>query len=111
MTEDGSTLLHHRTIFDGWRSLTVGIYMALAGYAVAFSFSYRGLSAATGALLLFGAVQITMLGVAGFRGERFGGLQLLGSVLAIGGLAYLLLPGVESPPLVSASLELLPTHR
>lgn len=34
MTEDGSKLLHHRTIFDDWRSLTIGIYMALAGYAV-----------------------------------------------------------------------------
>jgi predicted MFS family arabinose efflux permease len=34
MTNDGSTLLHHRTIFDDWRSLTIGIYMALVGYAV-----------------------------------------------------------------------------
>ena len=34
MTDDGSTLLHHRTEFDDWRSLTIGIYMALAGYAV-----------------------------------------------------------------------------
>ena len=34
MTHDGSALLHHRTIFDDWRSLTIGIYMALAGYAV-----------------------------------------------------------------------------
>ena len=34
MTDDGSKLLHHRTKFDDWRSLTIGIYMALAGYAV-----------------------------------------------------------------------------
>ena len=34
MTEDGSKLLHHRTEFDDWRSLTLGIYMALVGYAV-----------------------------------------------------------------------------
>ena len=34
MTDDGSKLLHHRTEFDNWRSLTIGIYMALAGYAV-----------------------------------------------------------------------------
>ena len=80
---------------------------ALFIYAVAFSFSYRGLSAATGALLLFGAVQITMLGVARFRGERFGRLQLFGSALAIGGLVYLLLPGVSAPPLVSAALMVL----
>ena len=34
MTDDGSKLLHHKTIFDDWRSLTIGIYMALTGYAV-----------------------------------------------------------------------------
>ncbi len=34
MTDDGSKLLHHRTEFDDWRSLTLGIYMALVGYAV-----------------------------------------------------------------------------
>jgi predicted MFS family arabinose efflux permease len=34
MTSNESTLYHHRTVFDGWRSLTIGIYMALVGYAV-----------------------------------------------------------------------------
>ena len=34
MTDDGSKLLHHKTEFDDWRSLTIGIYMALVGYAV-----------------------------------------------------------------------------
>jgi len=34
MTTHDSTPLHHRTIFDDWRSLTIGIYMALIGYAV-----------------------------------------------------------------------------
>ena len=34
MTDDGGELLHHRTEFDDWRSLTIGIYMALAGYTV-----------------------------------------------------------------------------
>jgi hypothetical protein len=34
MTDDGNKLLHHRTEFDNWRSLTIGIYMALVGYAV-----------------------------------------------------------------------------
>ena len=34
MTDNGRELLHHRTVFDDWRSLTIGIYMALAGYAV-----------------------------------------------------------------------------
>ncbi len=34
MTKDGSKLLHHHTIFDGWRSISIALYMALAGYAV-----------------------------------------------------------------------------
>lgn len=34
MTEDGGKLLHQRTVFDDWRSLTIGIYMALVGYFV-----------------------------------------------------------------------------
>ena len=34
MTDNGRELLHHRTEFDDWRSLTIGIYMALAGYTV-----------------------------------------------------------------------------
>lgn len=80
--------------------------VALFVYAAAFSFSYRGLTAATGALLLFGAVQITMLAVARARGERFRGLQFAGSALAIAGLIYLVLPGVAAPPLGAAALML-----
>ena len=34
MTNDSTKLMHHRTVFDDWRSLTIGIYMALVGYAV-----------------------------------------------------------------------------
>ncbi len=34
MSKDGSKLLHQRTEFDDWRSLSLGIYMALTGYAV-----------------------------------------------------------------------------
>ena len=34
MTDDASKILHHHTEFDDWRSLTIGIYMALVGYAV-----------------------------------------------------------------------------
>lgn len=34
MTTDGSKLLHHHTVFDGWRSITIGLYMALVGYGV-----------------------------------------------------------------------------
>ena len=50
----------------------------LFAYAAAFSFAYRDLSAATGALLLFGAVQLTMIGYGLWRGERIRGLRLVG---------------------------------
>lgn len=76
--------------------------LALFGYAAAFSFAYVRLSAATGALLLFGAVQATMIGIGLWRGERFGQLQLGGFGLALAGLVALLLPGLTSPPLGSA---------
>lgn len=76
--------------------------LALFGYAAAFSFAYVRLSAATGALLLFGAVQATMIGIGLWRGERFGQLQLGGFGLALAGLVALLLPGLRSPPLGSA---------
>lgn len=80
--------------------------VALFAYAGAFSFAYRALTAATGALLLFGAVQITMILVSRLQGERFGARQAVGSMMAVGGLIYLVLPGVAAPPLDSASLML-----
>jgi drug/metabolite transporter (DMT)-like permease len=73
-------------------------------YAVAFSFAYIGLTAGTGALILFGAVQVTML-VAGIRsGERPGRLQWAGLLVAVSGLIYLVLPGWQAPPLWAAAL-------
>ncbi|MDQ2989950.1 MAG: DMT family transporter [Pseudomonadota bacterium] len=80
--------------------------LALFAYAAAFSFAYVSLSAATGALLLFGAVQTTMIGVGLWKGERFRGRQLAGLALAIGGLFALLLPGLSAPPLHAAALML-----
>lgn len=80
---------------------------ALFVYAIAFSYAYIGLSAGTGALILFGAVQASMLGWALLRGERFGAVQTLGFVLAIAGLIGLLLPGLSAPPLGAAFLMLL----
>lgn len=71
--------------------------VALCAYMLCFSFAYRSLSAGTGALLLFGCVQLTMIGTAIFRGERLPALGWLGLAIAIGGLVYLLLPGVEAP--------------
>jgi len=80
---------------------------ALFAYAIAFSYAYIGLGAGTGALILFGAVQASMLGWALLRGERFGAVQTLGFVLAIAGLIGLLLPGLSAPPLGAALLMLL----
>jgi drug/metabolite transporter (DMT)-like permease len=79
---------------------------ALFAYAAAFSFAYLGLTAATGALLLFGAVQLTMLGRAFALGERLHARQWLGLVAASAGLLVLLLPGLQAPPVFNAALML-----
>lgn len=75
---------------------------ALCVYAAGFSFAYMSLPAATGALLLFGAVQVTMIGSGVWSGERLRGLQLVGLVLALGGLVGLLSPGLSAPPLLGS---------
>jgi len=77
----------------------------LFGYVAFFSFAYLSLPAGTGALILFGAVQLTMFGV-GLRSgtERFGALAWLGFAMAAGGLVYLVLPGIAAPPLLGAAL-------
>jgi drug/metabolite transporter (DMT)-like permease len=79
---------------------------ALFAYAAGFSFAYMTLPAATGALLLFGAVQATMIGHGLWAGERLRGPQLVGLVLALGGLVGLLLPGLSAPPLLGSLLML-----
>ncbi len=80
---------------------------ALFAYAAAFSFAYITLPAGAGALLLFGAVQATMVTTGLVRGERLAPLQWLGFIAALGGLAALLAPGVSAPPLVGACLMLI----
>ena len=83
----------------GWASA-----LALFAYAAAFSFAYISLSAGTGALLLFGAVQATMI-LWGLRtGERMRTRQWLGLALAVGGLVGLLFPGLSAPPIDGALL-------
>jgi drug/metabolite transporter (DMT)-like permease len=79
---------------------------ALFAYAAGFSFAYRNLPAATGALLLFGAVQATMVSHGIWRGERLLKMQLIGLIGAAGGLVGLLLPGLSAPPLVGSALML-----
>ena len=73
-------------------------------YAVCFSFAYVDLSAGTGALILFGSVQLTMIASALVTGERPGSLEWTGLFSAVAGLVYLVLPGLTSPPLVSSAL-------
>lgn len=77
---------------------------ALFAYAACFSFAYISLTAGTGALLLFGAVNASLLGYGIWSGERMRGWQWVGLLLAMGGLVGLVLPGVSAPPLVSALL-------
>lgn len=78
--------------------------LALFAYAACFSFAYVSLTAGTGALLLFGAVQATMIGYGLCKGERMRRWQVVGLVLALGGLVGLVLPGVSAPPLAGALL-------
>jgi drug/metabolite transporter (DMT)-like permease len=82
-----------------WRSA-----LSLFAYAGAFSYAYVSLSAGTGALLLFGAVQATMILAGLLRGERLTRVQVLGLVLALGGLVGLVLPGVTAPSWLGAIL-------
>ena len=80
--------------------------MALFAYAAAFSFAYTSLSAGTGALLLFGAVQATMILWGLHKGERLQAIQIVGLVVALSGLVVLLFPGLSAPPLSGSILML-----
>ncbi|MGR3276964.1 DMT family transporter [Acaryochloris marina NIES-2412] len=78
--------------------------LALFIYAAGFSFAYIQLSAGTGALLLFGAVQVTMMGYGFWTGERLRKQQIAGFILALVGLVIFLLPGLSAPPPLSSGL-------
>ena len=95
------TLPHGRVSAFGGNWLSAFFLFA---YAVAFSFAYLGLTTATGALILFGCVQLTMFGVSLHRGVRPGALEWIGLAVAFGGLVYLVLPGLSAPPITSALL-------
>lgn len=85
-----------------WRSA-----LALFVYAVALSFAYRSMSTGAGALVLFGAVQATML-IGGFMtGERMSATQSAGFVAAMIGLVILVSPGVEAPSVLDSILMLM----
>jgi drug/metabolite transporter (DMT)-like permease len=80
--------------------------VALFTYAAAFSFAYVNLSAGTGALLLFGAVQATMIFWGLHKGERLDAIQIVGLVVAVTGLVILVFPGLSAPPLIDSMLML-----
>jgi drug/metabolite transporter (DMT)-like permease len=82
-----------------WRSA-----LALFGYAIAFSLAYGSLEAGTGALILFAAVQTTMIGGGLLAGERPGPRQWVGLLLALAGLVYLVSPRLAAPAPVGCAL-------
>jgi len=73
-------------------------------YATTFSFAYISLTTGTGALILFAAVQITMIAVGLYAGERPSALHWFGLVIAIAGLTYLVSPGVAAPSALGSLL-------
>lgn len=83
----------------GWISA-----FALFAYAAPFSFAYLDLPVGTGALILFGSVQATMIGWDIWKGGRPPVLEWVGLVLALGGLAGLVAPGLSAPPLLASGL-------
>jgi drug/metabolite transporter (DMT)-like permease len=78
--------------------------LALFVYALAFSLAYVSLHAGVGALILFGAVQVTMIVAAYREGDRLGSLQWLGALAAFAGLVVLVLPGLAAPSPLGALL-------
>jgi drug/metabolite transporter (DMT)-like permease len=80
--------------------------LALFIYASALSYSYADMSTGIGALLLFGAVQATMILTGLWRGERLNSRQTVGLVLALAGVGAILSYGLDAPPISSALLML-----
>ncbi|CAH1565454.1 Permease of the drug/metabolite transporter (DMT) superfamily [Vibrio owensii] len=107
------TLIAIMLLRGNWRSqipttrfsLFAGV--ALFGYAALFSFAYVKLAAGTGALLLFGAVQLTLLALYWWQGQRFKLLELVGIAVSLLGFAWLMLPSATRPDVWSALLMVL----
>ncbi len=83
---------------------SLGGIASLFAYGALFTLAYVNLTTATGALILFSTVQITMQAIALLRGDRPGMLQWCGMVLALAGLVWLLLPGLAAPPLIPSTI-------
>jgi drug/metabolite transporter (DMT)-like permease len=78
--------------------------VALTAYLAAFTAAYTRIGAATGALLLFGAVQLTMVTAGLVQGERPAQIDWVGALLALAGLLVLTLPGTTAPDVFGALL-------
>jgi drug/metabolite transporter (DMT)-like permease len=89
----------HPQVAGDWRAAAM-----LFAYVAGFSFAYLTLAAGTGALILFGAVQLTMFAAGLKAGERFTPAGWIGLALALGGLVLLVLPGVTAPAPLGAVL-------
>ena len=99
-----------RRMISSTRSVGVGgnwiSALALLLYAAGFSFAYVAVAAGAGALLLFGAVQATMILWGLHKGERLRAIQVLGLIVGMTGLVVLLFPGLSAPPLFGSILML-----
>jgi len=95
LTSNNPSIREH----GGWLSALVLFF-----YAICFSYAYISLSAGAGALILFGFVQGTMIAMALWSGDRPSVSEWLGWSLAFGGLVWLLIPGIEAPPAIGATL-------
>jgi drug/metabolite transporter (DMT)-like permease len=91
----------YRRIHGNWLSA-----LALFAYSAAFSFAYVDLSAGTGALLLFGAVQATMILWGLHKGEQLDAIEIVGFIVAVTGLIVLVFPSLSAPPLIGSILML-----
>lgn len=96
-------------VFVQGRKVPVPVFKPMAalllfGYAACFSYAYVAMATGTGALLLFGVVQLTMLFYGWVKGGSLGWGVLVGTLIAFAGLVYLLLPSVAAPSLLSALL-------
>lgn len=96
-------------VLGGWRGFRVlpgrrdaPTVLALFVYALGFALAYVSIGAASGALILFAAVQVTIIGVGLGRGERIGPVQGIGLALALAGVTWLLFPGLTAPAPVPA---------
>jgi len=69
-------------------------------YAITFSFAYISLETGVGALILFGSVQITMILVGLFSGNKLHYSEWLGVIVAFSGFVYLVLPDLTTPSLI-----------